>query len=202
MCEADVYRIPCKEKPCKLYHPKVCNTNWYHKVCKWGAECKFRHLKDDVQGYDHKYNKRRHDSHYGHHDKRLTRSHNNYRYGDGPYDGSYDRSDGRYQNKREAHDPNRYKYRDIGNKHVYNTYKSYRNHANNHQNPQMGPSNEKYNQSTQRHQGPRNNYPKDNYNQNTHFLGHQQNPTDWPTLREAELLRILRNFLQAGPARG
>ena len=92
--------------------------------------------------------------------------------------------------------------RDIGNKHTYNTYKNHRNHTNKHQNPQMGPSNKKYNQNTQRNQGPRNNYPKDNYNQNKHFLGHQQNPTDWPTLREAELLRILRNFLQAGPARG
>ena len=66
----------------------------------------------------------------------------------------------------------------------------------------MGPSNEKYNQNTLRHQGPWNNYPKDNFNQNTLFLGQQQNPTDLPTLREAELLRILRNFfLQAGPAR-
>ena len=207
ICDSDVYRRPCRETPCNLYHPQVCSANWCHKVCKWGVECKFRHLKNYVQGYDHEYNKRRCDSHYDHHDNHLTRSHNNYRYGDGPYNWSYDRSDGRYQNKREAHDPNRYKNRDIGNKHVYNTYKSYRNHANNHQNPQMGPSNEKYNQGTQRHQGPRINYPRDKYNQNTHFLGHQQNPTDWPTPMEAELLRTLRKFLQAGsngwgPARG
>jgi len=184
ICEADVYEIPCKEKPCKLYHPKICFTNLHHKVCKWGAECKFRHL---IKGYDPKYNTQRHNSHHDHHDKRLTNSYNNNRYGDGPY-----------HNKREAHDPNRYKYRDLGNNHTYNTYK--------HQNPQMGPLKNKYNQNTQRNQGPRNNYPNnypnDNYNQNKHFLGQQQNTTDWPTPREAELFGILRNFfLQEGPAR-
>lgn len=60
---------------------------------------------------------------------------------------------------------------------------------------------------THRHQGPRINYPRDKYNQNTQFLGHQQSPTDWSTPMEAELLRTLRMFLQAGsngwgPARG
>ena len=51
--------------------------------------------------------------------------------------------------------------------------------------------------------GARNNYPNDNYNQNKHFLGQQQNTTDWPTLREAELFSILRTFfLQEGPVRG
>ena len=95
----------------------------------------------------------------------------------------------------------------MGNKHVYNTYKSYRNHTNNHQNPQMGPSNEKYNQGTQRHQGPRINYPRDKYNQNTNFLRNQWNPKDWPTPMEVELARTLRKFFQMGsngwgPARG
>ena len=57
ICEADIYKIPCRKTPCDLYHPQVCNANLRHKVCKWGAECKLRHLEDDEQGYDHKYNK-------------------------------------------------------------------------------------------------------------------------------------------------
>ena len=65
----------------------------------------------------------------------------------------------------------------------------------------MDPSGEKYYESTQRHQGPRIDHPRDKYNRNTHFFGHQQNPTDWPTPMEAELLRTLRKFLQAGPNR-
>jgi len=52
----------------------------------------------------------------------------------------------------------------------------------------MGPPNEKYNRGTQGHQGPIINYPKDKYGQDTHFLGHQQNQTDWPTPMEAKLL--------------
>merc|ERR1711874_713817 len=82
-----------------------------HKVCKWGVKCKSRHLENDVQGYEHKYNKHRRHNHYSHH-----------RHGDGLYDRSYDRSNDRHQNKREAHDPYRLKNRDIGNKQVYNTY--------------------------------------------------------------------------------
>ena len=65
----------------------------------------------------------------------------------------------------------------------------------------IGPSGEKYNQSTQRHQGPRIDHPRDKYNRNTHFFGHQKNPTDWPTPMEAELLKTLRKFLQTGPNR-
>merc|ERR1711913_33121 len=190
MCEADVYHLFCRDKLCKLYHPQVCFTNLHHKVCKWGAKCKSRHLENDVQGYEHKYIRRRHDNHYSHH-----------RHGDGLYDRSYDRSDDRHQNKREAHDPYRLKNRDIGNKNVYNAYKGYRNHSNSHQNPQMGPPNEKYNQGTQGHQGPIINYPKDKYGHDTHFLGHQQNQTDWPTPMEAKLLRTLR-LNGWGPVRG
>merc|ERR1711913_231267 len=96
MCEADVYHLFCRDKLCKLYHPQVCFTNLHHKVFKWGVKCKSRHLENDVQGYEHKYNKRRHDNHYSHHDKLLTRSQNNLRHGDGLYNRSYDRSDDRH----------------------------------------------------------------------------------------------------------
>ena len=116
MREADVYQLFCRDKLCKLYHPQVCFTNLHHKACKWGVNCKSRHLENDVQGYEHKNNKRRHDNHYSHHDKPLTRSQNHHRHDDGLYDRSYDLSDDRHQNKQEAHDPYRLKNRDMGDK--------------------------------------------------------------------------------------
>ena len=63
MCDSDVNRTICGRIPCDLYHPQVCSANLSHKICKWGAECKFRHLYNDVQGYGHENNKRRRDSH-------------------------------------------------------------------------------------------------------------------------------------------
>ena len=137
MCDSDVYRKVCERIPCDLYHPQVCSANLSHKICKWGAECKFRHLNNDVQGYGHEYNKRRRGSHYDHYDNHLTRSQNNYRYGVDPKDSwCYVRSDGRHQNKRAYHNPKRYKNQNIDNQ------------ANNHQNPQISLSNEKYNQNS------------------------------------------------------
>ena len=92
-----------------------------------------------------------------------------------------------------------YKNHNVDNKHVYSdVYESYRNHANNHQNPQISLSNEKYNQNTKNHQNPQINYSKEKYNQNINFLGYQQNPTDWPTPMEEKLLRTLREFFQVG----
>ena len=40
------------------------------------------------------------------------------------------------------------------------------------------------------------NHSKEKYNQNVNFLGHQLNPTDWPTLMEEKLLRTLRELYQ------
>ena len=71
LCDSDVHKRYCRETPCNLYHPQICSANWCHKVCKWGVECKFRHLKNDVQRYDHEYNKCRRDSHYDHHGNHL-----------------------------------------------------------------------------------------------------------------------------------
>ena len=155
-----------------------------------GGKCKFRHLYNDVQRYSHENNKCRYDRYYDHYDKNhLTGGQNSYRYGDGSNDSwSYVRPDGRHQNKRASHNPNIHKNHNKNNKHVYSdVYGGYRNHANNHQNPQINHSNEKY-------------------NQNVNFLGYQQNPMDWPTLMEEKLLRTLREFIQVesnnwGPAR-
>ena len=45
-----------------------------------GGKSKFIHLYNDVQGYGHENNKRRHDRHYDHYGDHLTSSRNNYRY--------------------------------------------------------------------------------------------------------------------------
>ena len=121
-----------------------------------GGKCKFRHLYNDVQGYGHENNKRRHDSHYDHYGNLLTSSQNNYSYGDGPIDSwSYARSDGRHHNKQASNGPDIYKNHNINNKHV--------------------------------------NHSGEKCNQGVNFLGHQLNPTDWPTIMEAKLLKT-QNF--------
>merc|ERR1712055_823252 len=95
-----------------------------------------------------------------------------------------------------GHNPNIHKNHN-NNKHVYSdVYVCYRNHANNHQNPQVYLSNEKYNQNANNHQNPKINHSNEKYNQNVHFLGYQQNPMDWLTPMEEKLLRTLREFLQ------
>ena len=107
MCDSDVNRTDCGRIPCDHYHLQVCSANLSHRICKWGAECKFRHVYNDVQGYGHENNKRRRDSNYDHYDNRLIRSQNSYRYGDGPNDSwSYVRLDGRHQNKQASYNPN------------------------------------------------------------------------------------------------
>ena len=83
--------------------------------------------------------------------------------------------------RRNGSHPNRYR----GS---YNTYNNYRYNEDNQ-------DNYRYNEDNHRNL----HHPRDKYNRNTHFFGHQKNPTDWPTPREAELLQTLRKFLQTGP---
>ena len=192
ICEADIYRTHCREDACDLYHPQVCYTNWRHKVCNWGADCKFRHLKEDVQDYEHRGN-------------HLSRGQNHHRYGDDPW--SNVRPNGRNQNKREPHNRNIRKNYNINGEHTYSgTYRGHNSHLNSHQGSQMNHPNRNDNQKRNYRQGPQMDHPNEKFNQDVNFLGYRQNPMDWPALTEESLLKPLRELIRAelknwGPAR-
>ena len=171
ICEADIYKTHCKEEECELYHPQVCFTNWCHKVCDWGADCKFRHLREDVQDHEHRGN-------------HFPTNQNLHRY-----------RNGRDQNKRESHNRNIRKNYNISSENTYNgKYGGRDGHLDNRRGSQRNRPNGNENQNSNYRRDPQRDRPGDNFN---HFLGYRQSPMDWPVPTERGWLEPIRELIRS-----
>ena len=48
LCNDILNNQQCNSRQCNQYHPQICRANKNKEMCRWGEQCKFRHINNNI----------------------------------------------------------------------------------------------------------------------------------------------------------